>query len=483
MDAAPRIVQDYFGRPAEDASAVPASPLPPHASIRGMRASEGLSRGEMRAMARLAEREETLRRRLEALEEERAALRRRREHVLGLLRSEADEAHRRMEVERLPELQRLLALEGDAGEREEAVLLRRMVLAKQGVAAVRAAADDVASGGSADLERNAFDDPERLEAADARLARLAAELARARARTAAGRDRLRAAMAAAAAFRRNRPARLRRAAEEAYTALEAASRVAGAGGACPLPAQEAVVARLLLDEREREGAAVAHFVESLQLEGAAAAAERVPAFLARLIDGFCAEHAVPVRCASAASLLVQRAVYPRLWPAVFAREEGDMAAREGQLARQLSWIRLLSEAELGVPERYRSPPGARGPPFGAAVAALEAVMGMTVPRDMLRALVAAAAAVYVEARANAAARADSRRYAAIGADEFLPLFVYVVAHARLARVYRYLDLMKNFSLAGELAGEPEYYLASFEGALACLHDMDPDSLTPPPSGQ
>jgi hypothetical protein len=68
-----------------------------------------------------------------------------------------------------------------------------------------------------------------------------------------------------------------------------------------------------------------------------------------------------------------------------------------------------------------------------------------------------------------------------GADEFFPLMLYVLLHARVPRLHRTLLFMQHFARDEEAAGEVGYYFFTLQGAASFALDASPALYAPPPS--
>ena len=60
----------------------------------------------------------------------------------------------------------------------------------------------------------------------------------------------------------------------------------------------------------------------------------------------------------------------------------------------------------------------------------------------------------------------------LGADEFLPIFVYVTVHAQLDSPLRDKECMWALCEPDMIAGEGGYYLTVFDAALAHIEGLD-----------
>jgi len=112
-------------------------------------------------------------------------------------------------------------------------------------------------------------------------------------------------------------------------------------------------------------------------------------------------------------------------------------------------------------------------PYIKAIEILEDLNVLRVPDDILQCLLACAQAIYRSARENAVARASEHAYDEVGADSFLPIFIYVVIHSDLPHVHRTLHMVSQYSSESERMAESGYYVTCFEGAITYLMNVTP----------
>lgn len=105
----------------------------------------------------------------------------------------------------------------------------------------------------------------------------------------------------------------------------------------------------------------------------------------------------------------------------------------------------------------------------------------TLPCAKLRAIVDAAkeiSFVYsqeVEQKSNGANGNDgvsSAQKSSLGADDFLPIFIYSVVRADMERPCALCVLLQTLCDQSSRIGETGYYLASFEGAITHIQELD-----------
>ena len=66
----------------------------------------------------------------------------------------------------------------------------------------------------------------------------------------------------------------------------------------------------------------------------------------------------------------------------------------------------------------------------------------------------------------------------LGADEFLPIFIFVTVHAQLDQPLRDKECMWTLCEPDMVAGEGGYYLTVFDAALAHIESLDSGGLIP-----
>ena len=97
--------------------------------------------------------------------------------------------------------------------------------------------------------------------------------------------------------------------------------------------------------------------------------------------------------------------------------------------------------------------------------------GSRVPRLVLNAICTVASYVAeCYERGGASLSVVSKRPAALGADDMLPVFIFAVVKARPSCPFTLAKYLYATGAPGELSGESGYYLAMFESAIAYVRD-------------
>ena len=106
--------------------------------------------------------------------------------------------------------------------------------------------------------------------------------------------------------------------------------------------------------------------------------------------------------------------------------------------------------------------------WSAASTILSKGVGLsTLPTVKLRAIVAAAREIF-----RVSAEGNNCRQQTLGADDFLPIFIFCVVHADLERPCALTVLLRALCDRNNKTGEIGYYLLSFEAAIAHCHEVD-----------
>lgn len=70
-----------------------------------------------------------------------------------------------------------------------------------------------------------------------------------------------------------------------------------------------------------------------------------------------------------------------------------------------------------------------------------------------------------------------KKSGAKGADEFLPLMIYMLIKANPPQIYLNSLFIQKFRSASKLQAESSYYFTHLQGALAFVENMDDTNLT------
>jgi hypothetical protein len=101
---------------------------------------------------------------------------------------------------------------------------------------------------------------------------------------------------------------------------------------------------------------------------------------------------------------------------------------------------------------------------------LEDIIQLSSPLDMLQCMLRCTQAIYRQASEYARLADPSAKMLALGADDFFPVWIYVIIHARVPDINSRLVMMQTYS--DELMSERGYYLTCLEGAIGYILAVD-----------
>lgn len=142
---------------------------------------------------------------------------------------------------------------------------------------------------------------------------------------------------------------------------------------------------------------------------------------------------------------------------------------EAKLVGYCRDMRSWSQAAFSVPQHLQA-----ADDWSGAILELREVERLVLPSDKLRALVATARAicrVYEIVQVHLTGQAAKP----LGADDFFPIFAFVVCRAQLRAPMRLCALIHNLAQPQMLGGEAGYYLTVLEAALEHLQTMGCDA--------
>lgn len=145
------------------------------------------------------------------------------------------------------------------------------------------------------------------------------------------------------------------------------------------------------------------------------------------------------------------------------------------LVRKMAVLSSKSQADWGIPESYISNNGWR-----SAVFEMAGVERNPTPSMRLNALVRSAKSIYAEFNADTLLKQElnsegqSSSATVLGADDFLPIFIYVLCQSELKHPSLNRDILWKLCHPDQLHGESGYYLTAYESALTYLETVSVD---------
>jgi hypothetical protein len=151
-----------------------------------------------------------------------------------------------------------------------------------------------------------------------------------------------------------------------------------------------------------------------------------------------------------------------------------------EIGRRMKVLSRRGQHQWDIAPRHQSPAA-----WSSAIFELAGVERNPTPSMRLQALVHAAKAIYSEfktevlplLRASSSSSSSSSGGCSsdamvLGADDFLPIFIFVVCRANLKHPHLDRDLLWLLCHPDQLRGESGYYLTMFESAIEFLMSVD-----------
>lgn len=142
--------------------------------------------------------------------------------------------------------------------------------------------------------------------------------------------------------------------------------------------------------------------------------------------------------------------------------------RETALVRRWEPLKKRTQSEWGIPEAQQSPLLYR-----TAVFQLRGIEQYPTPSKRLNAVVSAVDAIFSEYALQASARATSPSSAVpvLGADDLVPIFIFVLCQCDLQTPLQNKDLLWSLCHPDQLYGSAGYYLTVYESAVAYVESL------------
>ena len=139
----------------------------------------------------------------------------------------------------------------------------------------------------------------------------------------------------------------------------------------------------------------------------------------------------------------------------------------------------ITPAHLGLPKRFWLTDAQTVPedtpltqvPYGSAISALREMDKMHSHMSKVVAFVESAHRIYTSVEKYWEGKPDKPSKLEIAADEFLPLFSYVIIRSCLATVSSSMAFINDFMTEQECSGEAGYYFATFQSAFAYVQTL------------
>jgi len=143
------------------------------------------------------------------------------------------------------------------------------------------------------------------------------------------------------------------------------------------------------------------------------------------------------------------------------------------LQERISCLKSCSQHQFGIKPEHVSPTD-----WYSAVLELNLMHKCLIPCDKIGCIVAAARAIYNSCNFMRMKRGEHPGF--ISADDFLPIFIYVVCHSKLRSLQTTANFLFSLCDPEQLNGESGYYLTVFESSLQFIKSIDLASFTHEP---
>eukprot|EP00736_Rhodelphis_marinus_P000161 Rmarinus@m.23339 len=239
--------------------------------------------------------------------------------------------------------------------------------------------------------------------------------------------------------------------------------------------------QLMADERTAEGKFIQRLIKAVQCSDDVDPLA-VIATMGHLVRTSASMHKLGPQETSYLKLYMDRLIFPRMAKECFYNTRGHSQAEEmdARYREQVQWLSKYPQKHLGVEDwccikqsedTGWLPADETDVPYGAACVILREITRMQLPLDMLNCLHRTGLKIYELVR-----ECSGRPGVDIGADTFIPIYLYVAVQADLPCPFHCLHFIQNFTTELEKRTELGYYLACFEGVLQYIVDSTPELL-------
>lgn len=139
----------------------------------------------------------------------------------------------------------------------------------------------------------------------------------------------------------------------------------------------------------------------------------------------------------------------------------NIKSRDTAIFRKIKAMKCLSQEDWKIPANMQSPLG-----WEAAINEMNILEKYPLPSAQLATIVNAAKTIFAEHIANTGDVEDASN--AMGADDLLPIFLYVMVQADITIPLCTKEILWNISHSSQKFGESGYYLTMFESAVDYL---------------
>mmetsp|Transcript_22578 Transcript_22578/g.55671 ORF Transcript_22578/g.55671 Transcript_22578/m.55671 type:complete len:514 (+) Transcript_22578:83-1624(+) len=158
----------------------------------------------------------------------------------------------------------------------------------------------------------------------------------------------------------------------------------------------------------------------------------------------------------------------RVYSSIMANMGQSWEMMDANFERRRFCLQFLQSGHLDIKRSH-----AMHPAITLSRKMLDRVQEVKAPQEKLECIFRSARLVFRMLN-EAAAISNSE---AASADDFLPIFIYVVLRSNVPRVYSTIEYISLFRRPSRLSGERHYYLVQFQTAVTFIDNLDHRSLT------
>eukprot|EP00824_Muranothrix_gubernata_P002921 TRINITY_DN13529_c0_g1_i1.p1 TRINITY_DN13529_c0_g1~~TRINITY_DN13529_c0_g1_i1.p1 ORF type:complete len:249 (-),score=45.18 TRINITY_DN13529_c0_g1_i1:59-805(-) len=200
------------------------------------------------------------------------------------------------------------------------------------------------------------------------------------------------------------------------------------------------------------------------------------AFSKLIVDAsHCSFDSNGVSLSNVIEVALERAVICPLRDRLMRVARARVKENEQLLSRNMKLLRGKDQGYWGVKPPHRSPSD-----WSMAVLELYQLRNAEIPSEQLTVILDTARAIYDTYNTDKSV-GDRRQDVFLSADDFLPIFIYVIVRSEMEDLETTAELMWSLCDPEKLTGEGGYYLTVFGSALHFVRDTKVGNAAPDPS--
>jgi uncharacterized protein YecT (DUF1311 family) len=237
---------------------------------------------------------------------------------------------------------------------------------------------------------------------------------------------------------------------------------------------------LVSDDRSTEGQSVRTFINEVkQLGWDKVPAKEIIDYVSSFVTFLCSSNLYRITDeieVEKMQYLVHRYFFGHLMGVKLARVEDEQHENaNSHFVKQSALIKTVPPSLIGVATKFL-PLDETERPFNEPIEILSLLSICSTPNDMLHCVYTFAKQIHIIAKDNCTKRGKDFSF---GADEFIPIVIYVVAHAFLPCIHSNLAFMSKYAGSNETnsnSSEIMYYLTCLEGGVVYIDNLTQEEL-------